>query len=149
MKIVARTVSLASLPPLTVEELTVRSRDWADALFFSVPEERLRDAFDGAIKAHATTYPISFFEIKSAWVEIEREERIADYKRREAEMDDLDRKRRLAEFKVCPICHGTGFRDAGSREFAGRDYKGVERSYDCCDYWDRRRQKTRRHDQRK
>jgi hypothetical protein len=142
IKIIARTVSLANLPPLTVEELTVRSRDWADALFVSIPESRLWDAFNRALADHETTYPVSFFELKAAWINIEREERIAEYKRREAVMDDLDRKNRLAT-PVCPICRGTGFKEAAPREsYIGRTYSGVERSYNCCDYWEKRRTQT-------
>jgi hypothetical protein len=144
MKILARTVSLANLPALTVEELTVRSRDWAEALFPSVREERLRDAFTRAIADHKTTFAISFYEIKTAWDAIAMDEKMAEYKRREVELDDLDRKRRLAEIRVCQVCHGSGFKDAGTREFAGRDYPQVTRSYGCCDYWERRRQNNER-----
>jgi hypothetical protein len=142
MDLIRRNVTLAGKPMPVEEDLFNQSEVWAEELFEVVPEAWLDASFARAFKDHTSEFPITAFEVKNAYAEVEREARIAAYKQREAVMDDLDRKNRLAT-PVCPICRGTGFKEAAPREsYTGRSYSGVERSYNCCDYWEKRRTQT-------
>jgi hypothetical protein len=145
MELIRRNVSLAGKPMPVEEDLFNQSEVWADELFSIVPESWLDASFARAFKDHTSEFPITAFEVKNAYTEAERDARIADYKQREAVLDDLERRRRLAEFTICQICFGTGFMSGGFTEYAGRQYHGVVKSFNCCDYWERARTKREAH----
>lgn len=77
MRMVRLTLELANQPPLSAEALDERAAAWAEALFLTVPENRMRDAYDRAVRDHSSTFPINAFEIKIAWDNIAAEDRTA------------------------------------------------------------------------
>jgi hypothetical protein len=67
--------SWANKPPMTDEQLLSDTLDWQQGLEGIVPEHRLPDCLTRANRSHKSNFPISLFEIKTAWFEIDAEEK--------------------------------------------------------------------------
>lgn len=72
--IIRKSISLANAPSLTESEHGQRSKDWAEFLFDIVPENRLMETFARAVADHTSTFPVNFYDMKSAWQQIAAEE---------------------------------------------------------------------------
>lgn len=74
MRAILKTLSLANSPALTEAELGRRSRDWAEVLSGIMPEDRINDAFNRAFRDHVSNFPLTAYEVKTAWERIAEEE---------------------------------------------------------------------------
>lgn len=101
METIIESISLANAPMLTERELGDRSRDWAKHLWNAVPENRLSDSFARAFQDHTTNFPLSAYEVKSAWGHIEEEEA-------EALANAPKPPDPVPPDGWCPRCHNTG-----------------------------------------
>lgn len=70
VKIVSKAISLANAPSLTDAELLIRAKDWAEELALLVPENRLLETFRRAVADHQSTFPINFYDLKTAYDKI-------------------------------------------------------------------------------
>jgi len=134
VKIISRAISLANAPSLTESEIMVRARDWADALFANVPEDRLIDAFRRAIADHTSTFPMSAYELKTAYEKIAEDERTAYARARQKDLEDLERQNLTANYRECPDCFSTGWKYVKRADPSGLIHDGVIRCT-LCNYW--------------
>ena len=74
MEAILKTLSLANSPALTETELGQRSRDWAEVLSGVIPEHRINDAFNRAFRDHISNFPLTAYEVKTAYERIAEEE---------------------------------------------------------------------------
>jgi len=139
VKIIARAISLANAPMLSEAELIVRAKEWSETLCGIIPEERLRDSFNRAIRDHKGTFAISAYDLKDAWWEVRKDEVKEQSARREQELRDLEMKALQPGFEPCSYCFGCGFRYTIKQEHNGRHYTGVIKCQQC-DHWERRMQ---------
>lgn len=63
---------------MTETEYGIRSRDWAEELYGSIPEHELLSAFKLAVKLHTSAFPLSAYEILTAHQRIV-ESRLVDF----------------------------------------------------------------------
>ena len=91
-RIVLKTINLANAPALTETELGLRVKDWADFLWPHVPEERLAECFDKAADGHDNSFPLSAYEIRAAWRQVQADDaaKIAEEKERVKEANPID-----------------------------------------------------------
>lgn len=58
------------------EEIVATSEIWSRILIEIIPENRLQDSFDHAVKTHTSNFPVNGYEIKTAFEEIKKREEI-------------------------------------------------------------------------
>jgi hypothetical protein len=71
--IVADCFNLSSQRVTPAEKLSA-AKTWSRVLFGVIPEHRLQETFDATFAAHNSPFPISAYDLKTKWQEIEAEE---------------------------------------------------------------------------
>lgn len=96
-EIIIKTISLANMPELVEKELGGRARDWYDAFYGVIPEDKLFPAFQDAFAAHDNAFPVSAYEVKAAYERMVRTEEMAS------------KVRHYGDGRYdCPFCFGAG-----------------------------------------
>jgi len=134
MRIIRRTLDLANQPPLSDEVLESRAESWAETLFNAVPEERLAEAFKRAIADHDSTFPMSAYELKTAYEKIAEAERTAYSRARQKDLEDLERQNLTANYRECRDCFSTGWKYVKRSDPSGLIHNGVIKCT-ICNYW--------------
>lgn len=130
MRIVRRTLELSNQPPLSDESLKERACVWAETLFDVVPETRLVDAMDQAVKDHESSFPINAYDLKLAYDKFAAVERAAQMREREKRINEIEELRRLRDAFECKKCFNSGWE---SVKIDGYSY--AKKCY-ACKYWE-------------
>lgn len=98
--IVSRSYAGVSHPP-TDGEKQIKAADWSEMLFaVGVPERRLFEVYERALRDHTSTYAINGYDLKLAWFRIRDEEAAA------AVEAAMERRRRAVHHYDCERCGG-------------------------------------------
>jgi len=126
---------LSSQAP-TDEEIALRSQSWTRHLMGVVPEVELQRCFDRAFADHDSSFPVSAYDVKSAYDAILADERAAEAKRREERRRQLDAMTTEPKYLICDHCYNSGFRQI--RNPNDPDGRWVVKC-NLCNYWFNRR----------
>jgi len=115
-------------------EILVRAKDWAETLFEIIPEDRLKDAFDHAARTRQNAFPVSAYDLITAWTAINKTEREAKAAELASVAEQLERDRFTAHYRECSACYGSGWRTIKRSEPSGQIYPGSIKCRECR-YW--------------
>lgn len=140
MLLIKKTYSRANQPPLGEYDLAEKAVDWTNSLIKIIPENRLWEAFDAADLNHPGSFPINYYELKTAYEQILEQEVEAKRQIALAAAMENERDYNSPFWKPCGMCFGCGFTETSRTDEFGRDYKGVIKCY-SCNYWELYKQK--------
>lgn len=101
--IVADSFNLSSQMP-TDNEKAARTEAWARALMGEIPEDELQSAFDWAFKNHTSNFPISAYDLKTAYQEIVENDKAVVEAERKRFMRDLEERDKITKRFECRSC---------------------------------------------
>lgn len=107
----------------TDEEILATAEIWARILIEIIPEHRLQESFDHAVKTHTSNFPVNGYEIKTAFEELQKQQAIN-------EMIQNSAKREANKIANCSMRH---LHDDDALIEYERGYKGEKVKLPCRD----------------
>lgn len=101
----------------------------------TIPEQDLQKAFDRAFADHDTSFPVSAYDLKTAYERVIENERVENRRRMTQQSIQEMALSSSRNYWECEHCNGCGFRYVDDPH--GSLYRGVVRC-DRCEYWARR-----------
>lgn len=102
----------------------------------AVPEQELQRCFDRAFAGHDSSFPISAYDMKTAYDAIVADERELENRKREERRRKLEAITTEPKYRICEHCHSGGFREVFNRKDPDNTYVV---KCNQCNYWEIRK----------
>jgi hypothetical protein len=73
IQIIKCSINYVLQPPFSNEQLLLIALDWQKVLEPVIPEERLQETFDSAVRNHKTTFAINMFDLLNEYGELKKQ----------------------------------------------------------------------------